>query len=253
MFGKLTWAAIPFDQPIPLITSLVIVVAIAAIAIWVWRKGWWPYLWNEYITSTDHKRIGIMYIVLALVMLVRGFADAIMMRAQQSLAIGASQGYLPPEHYNQIFTAHGTIMIFFVAMPFVIGFMNFVVPLQLGVRDVAFPTMNNLSLFLGEFARTGWLAFPPLSETQFSPGVGVDYYLVALQISGVGTVLTAVNFVTTILKIRAPGMSYFRMPVFCWTSLASNLLILAAFPVLTATLAMLMLDRYLGFHFFKIG
>jgi len=264
MLGKLTWHAIPFDQPIPLITSLIVILIIGAIGIWVWRKGWWPYLWNEYITSTDHKRIGIMYIVLALVMLVRGFADALMMRAQQSLAIGASQGYLPPEHYDQIFSAHGTIMIFFMAMPFIIGLMNFVVPLQLGVRDVAFPTMNNvsfwltasgallvnLSLFIGEFSRTGWLAFPPLSEKAFSPGVGVDYYLVALQISGVGTVLTAVNFVTTILKVRAPGMSYMRMPVFTWTSLAANLLILAAFPVLTATYAMLMLDRYLGFHFF---
>src|SRR5438309_411078 len=264
MFGKLTWDAIPFNQPIPLITSLVILLVIAALALWVWRKGWWPYLWNEYITSTDHKRIGVMYIVLALVMLVRGFADALMMRIQQSLAIGASQGYLPPEHYNQIFSAHGTIMIFFVAMPFVIGFMNFVVPLQLGVRDVAFPTMNNvsfwltasgallvnISLFVGEFARTGWLAFPPPSEKAFSPGVGVDYYLVALQISGAGTILTAVNFVTTILKIRAPGMSYLRMPVFCWTALASNLIMLAAFPVLTVALAELMLDRYLGFHFF---
>ena len=264
MLGKLGWDAIPFHDPIPLITSLVVMVAMAGIAIWVWRKGWWPYVWNQYITSTDHKKIGIMYIVLGLLMLVRGFADAIMMRLQQSMAIGASQGYLPPEHYNQIFSAHGTIMIFFVAMPLVIGFMNFVVPLQLGVRDVAFPTMNNvsgwltasgallinLSLFLGEFARTGWLAFPPLSEKEFSPGVGVDYYLVALQISGVGTVLTAVNFVTTILKIRAPGMSYLRMPVFCWTSLAANLLILAAFPVLTVTLGLLMLDRYLDFHFF---
>jgi cytochrome o ubiquinol oxidase subunit 1 len=264
MFGKLTWDAIPFDEPIPLITSLVVMLGIVGIGIWVWRKGWFPALWHGYITSTDHKKIGIMYIVLALLMLVRGFADAIMMRIQQSMAIGASQGYLPPEHYNQIFSAHGTIMIFFVAMPFVIGFMNFVVPLQLGVRDVAFPTMNNVSfwltasgallvnvsLFVGEFARTGWLAFPPLSELEFSPGVGVDYYLVALQISGVGTVLTAVNFVTTILKTRAPGMSYLRMPVFCWTSLASNLIILAAFPVLTATLALLMLDRYLGFHFF---
>jgi cytochrome o ubiquinol oxidase subunit 1 len=96
MFGKLTWHAIPFDQPIPLITSLVVILIIAAIAIWVWRKGWWPYLWNEWVTSTDHKRIGVMYIVLALVMLIRGFADALMMRAQQSLAIGASQGYLPP-------------------------------------------------------------------------------------------------------------------------------------------------------------
>ncbi|MFL6762407.1 MAG: cbb3-type cytochrome c oxidase subunit I [Sphingomicrobium sp.] len=263
-FGRLSWHAVPFNEPIPLITSLVVMIAVVSLAIWVWRNGWWPYLWNEYITSTDHKRIGVMYIVLALLMLVRGFADAIMMRAQQSLAVGQSQGYLPPEHYNQIFSAHGTIMIFFVAMPFVIGFMNFVVPLQLGVRDVAFPTMNNvsfwlnasgallvnLSLFLGEFARTGWLAFPPLSEKAFSPGVGVDYYLVALQISGVGTVLTAVNFVTTILKIRAPGMSYLRMPVFCWTALASNLIMLAAFPVLTVALAQLMLDRYLGFHFF---
>jgi cytochrome o ubiquinol oxidase subunit 1 len=264
IFGKLTWSAIPFQEPIPLITSIVVILALAAVAVWITRIKGWPYLWHEYITSTDHKRIGIMYIVLGLVMLVRGFADAIMMRAHQFLAVGPAQGYLTPEHYDQIFSAHGVIMIFFVAMPLVIGFMNFVVPLQLGVRDVAFPTMNNvsfwltasgallvnLSLFVGEFARTGWLAFPPLSEKAFSPGVGVDYYLVALQISGVGTVLTAVNFVTTILKIRAPGMSYMRMPVFCWTALASNLLILAAFPVLTATLALLMLDRYLGFHFF---
>lgn len=264
IFGRLTWEAIPFQEPIPLITSIVVLVALAAIATWITRIKAWPFLWNEYITSTDHKKIGIMYIVLGLVMLVRGFADAIMMRAHQFLAVGEGQGYLTPEHYNQIFSAHGVIMIFFVAMPLVIGFMNFVVPLQLGVRDVAFPTLNNvsfwlnasgallinISLFLGEFARTGWLAFPPLSEKAFSPGVGVDYYLVALQIAGVGTTLTAVNFVTTILKIRAPGMSYFRMPVFCWTSLASSLIMLAAFPVLTATLAMLMLDRYLDFHFF---
>ena len=263
-FGRLTWAAIPFHEPIPLITSIVVLLAVGAIVAWITVKGWWPYLWNEYITSTDHKKIGIMYIVLALVMLVRGFADAIMMRAQQAVAVGANHGYLPPEHYDQIFSAHGTIMIFFMAMPFIIGLMNFVVPLQLGVRDVAFPTMNNvsfwltasgvlltnISLFLGEFARTGWLAYPPLSETQFSPGVGVDYYLVSLQISGVGTLLTGVNFVTTILKIRAPGMSYLRMPVFCWTALASNLLIIAAFPVLTVALGELMLDRYLGFHFF---
>jgi cytochrome o ubiquinol oxidase subunit I len=264
IFGKLTWSAIPFQEPIPLITSIVVIVGLAAVAGWITARKHWPYLWHEYITSCDHKRIGIMYIVLGLVMLVRGFADAIMMRSHQFLAVGPHQGYLNPEHYDQIFSAHGVIMIFFVAMPLIIGFMNFVVPLQLGVRDVAFPTLNNvsfwltasgallvnLSLFVGEFARTGWLAFPPLSEKLFSPGVGVDYYLVALQISGVGTTLTAVNFVATILKIRAPGMSYLRMPVFCWTSLASSLLILAAFPVLTATLAMLMLDRYLGFHFF---
>jgi cytochrome o ubiquinol oxidase subunit 1 len=155
-------------------------------------------------------------------------------------------------------------MIFFVAMPFVIGLMNFVVPLQLGARDVAFPTLNsisfwltatgallvNVSLLVGEFARTGWLPYPPLSELQYSPGVGVDYYLWSLQISGIGTLLTGVNFVTTVLKIHAPGMTYMRMPMFCWTTLASNLLIVAAFPILTATLAMLLLDRYLGFHFF---
>jgi cytochrome o ubiquinol oxidase subunit I len=148
MLGKLSWDAIPFHDPIPLITSAVVILAVLGTGIWVWRKGWWPYVWHEYITSTDHKKIGIMYIILALLMLVRGFADAIMMRLQQSLAIGASQGYLPPEHYNQIFSAHGTIMIFFVAMPFVIGLMNFAVPLQLGVRDVAFPTMNNVSFWL---------------------------------------------------------------------------------------------------------
>jgi len=204
-----------------------------------------------------------MYVLLAMVMLLRGFADAIMMRSQQALAF-QSEGYLPPEHYDQIFSAHGTLMIFFVAMPFVIGLMNFVMPLQLGIRDVAFPTLNsvsfwltatgalliNISLVVGEFARTGWLPFPPLSELTYSPGVGVDYYLWSLQISGVGTLLTGVNFVTTILKIRAPGMSLMRMPMFCWTTLASNLLIVAAFPILTATLAMLLLDRYLGFHFF---
>src|ERR1700744_4729273 len=263
LMGKLTWAAIPFDQPIPLIAGAVVLVAILAVLVWVVVKGHLPYLWREWITSVDHKRIGVMYVLLASVMLLRGFSDAIMMRMQQAVAFH-SNGFLPPEHYNQIFSAHGTIMIFFVAMPFVIGLMNLVVPLQLGVRDVAFPTLNsvgfwltasgallvNVSLVVGEFARTGWWPAPPLSEITYSPGVGVDYYLWAIQIPGVGTLLTGVNFVTTILKIRAPGMSYLRMPVFCWTALASNLLIIAAFPVLTATLGMLMLDRYLGFHFF---
>jgi cytochrome o ubiquinol oxidase subunit I len=264
VLGKLTWSAVPFDQPIPLITVVIILAGIAAILALVTWKGWWPYLWNEWITSTDHKRIGAMYTLLGLVMLLRGFSDAIMMRSQLALAAANSPGYLPPEHYNQIFSAHGTIMIFFVAMPFVIGLMNFVVPLQLGVRDVAFPVLNsvsfwltaagvllvNMSLGLGEFSRAGWLAYPPLSELQFSPGVGVDYYLWSLQISGAGTLLSGINLTTTILKLRAPGMGYARMPVFCWTALASNLLIIAAFPILTATLAMLILDRYLGFHFF---
>jgi cytochrome o ubiquinol oxidase subunit I len=263
MLGKLSWAAIPFDQPIPLIAAAMVGVAIIGVLAWIMLKGWLPYLWREWITSVDHKRIGIMYVLLAMVMLLRGFSDAIMMRSQQALAF-RSEGYLPPEHYDQIFSAHGTLMIFFVAMPFVIGLMNFVMPLQLGIRDVAFPTLNsvsfwltatgallvNISLVVGEFARTGWLPYPPLSELTYSPGVGVDYYLWALQISGVGTLLTGVNFVTTVLKMHAPGMTYMRMPMFCWTTLASNLLIVAAFPILTATLAMLLLDRYLGFHFF---
>jgi cytochrome o ubiquinol oxidase subunit 1 len=263
MLGKLGWDAIHFDQPIPLIAGAVVALAILGVLGGIVANGWMPYLWKEWITSVDHKRLGIMYVLLGLLMLVRGFIDAIMMRAQQTVAFHAA-GYLPPEHYNQVFSAHGTIMVLFAAMPLVIGLMNFVVPLQLGVRDVAFPTLNsvsfwltatgallvNLSLVVGEFARTGWLPYPPLSELRYSPGVGVAYYLWAVQIAGIGTQLTGINFVTTILKIRAPGMTYMRMPMFCWTSLASCLLILAAFPVLTATLAMLTLDRYLGFHFF---
>ena len=266
LLGKLSWAAVPFDKPIVIGTVAVVAVIILALLVWITAKRYWPYLWREWLTSVDHKRIGVMYLVLALVMLLRGFSDAIMMRTQQAVAVGGAQGYLPPEHYDQIFSAHGTMMIFFVAMPLVIGLMNFAVPLQLGIRDVAFPTMNsvsfwltasgvlltNASLAVGEFAKTGWVAYPPLSELQFSPGVGVDYYLWSLQISGIGTLLTGVNFVTTILKMRAPGMSYMRMPVFCWTALASNLLIVAAFPVLTAVFAMLLLDRYLGFHFFTV-
>src|SRR5262245_26068578 len=265
--GKLSWDAIPFHEPIVMGTSAMMILGILLVLGWTFLKGYWPYLWREWLTSVDHKRIGVMYMVLALLMLLRGFADAIMMRSQLAVAAGGAQGYLPPHHYDQIFSAHGTIMIFFVAMPLVIGLMNFAVPLQLGVRDVAFPTLNsvslwltasgilltNISLVVGEFAKTGWVAYPPLSELEFSPGVGVDYYLWALQISGIGTLLTGINFVTTILKIRAPGMSYMRMPVFCWTALAANLLIVAAFPVLTATFAMLLLDRYLGFHFFSVG
>ncbi|MGX7742863.1 cytochrome o ubiquinol oxidase subunit I [Rhodopseudomonas parapalustris] len=263
MLGKLDWSAIPIDQPIPLIAAAIVMVAIVAVLLWAGLKGYFPYLWREWITSVDHKRIGVMYMLLAMVMLLRGGTDAIMMRAQQAIAY-QSPGYLPPEHYNQIFSAHGTIMIFFVAMPFVIGLMNLVVPLQLGVRDVAFPTLNsvgfwltasgallvNISLVVGEFARTGWLPFPPLSELSYSPGVGVDYYAWALQISGIGTLVAGINLVTTVLKLRTRGMTYLRMPMFCWTTLASCLLIVAAFPILTATLAMLLLDRYLGFHFF---
>src|SRR5882724_3573224 len=230
---NLDWSAIPLDQPIIMgataFMGLFIVLVLGVITV---KRGW-PYLWREWLTSVDHKRIGVMYIVLAMLMLLRGFSDAIMMRAQQAVAAGGAQGYLPPEHFDQIFSAHGTIMIFFMAMPFVIGVMNYVVPLQLGVRDMAFPTLNsvalwltasrilltNVSLAVGEFAKTGWVAYPPLSGLQFSPGVGVDYYLWSLQISGIGTLLSGINFVTTILKLRAPGMGYMRMPVFCWTVL----------------------------------
>ncbi|MGH6674382.1 MAG: cbb3-type cytochrome c oxidase subunit I [Xanthobacteraceae bacterium] len=263
MFGKLTLNAIPFGQPIPLIAGLVVITVVVCVVAWIIIKGHLPYLWREWITSVDHKRIGVMYTFLGLLMLLRGFIDAIMMRSQQAVAFH-SNGYLPPEHYDQVFSAHGTIMIFFAAMPLMIGLMNFAVPLQLGVRDVAFPTLNstslwltatgallvNLSLIIGEFSRATWTAYPPLSELRYSPGVGVDYYLWAVQISGVGTLLTGINFTTTILKMRAPGMSYLRMSMFCWTALATNLLIIAAFPVLTATLGMLLLDRYLDFHFF---
>ena len=263
MFGKLTLDAIPWTHPVPLIAGFGAFGAVGAVVVYLLYKGYGPYLWREWITSCDHKRIGVMYVLLAGVMLLRGLFDAIMMRSQLAIAYNAA-GYLVPDHYDQIFSAHGTIMILFMAMPFVIGLMNIVLPLQLGVRDVAFPTLNsisfwltatgvlliNLSLLIGEFAKTGWLPYPPLSELTYSPGVGVDYYLWSVQIAGVGTLLTGVNFVATILKLRAPGMTLMRMPMFTWTALVSCLLIVAAFPILTATLAMLTLDRYLGFHFF---
>ncbi|HEX6704137.1 MAG TPA: cytochrome o ubiquinol oxidase subunit I [Albitalea sp.] len=266
LLGNLSWAAIPFDQPIIMGATAGMGLFVAFVLGWVTYKRAWPYLWSEWITSVDHKRIGVMYMILGLIMLLRGFSDAIMMRAQQAVAAGGAQGYLPPEHFDQIFSAHGTIMIFFVAMTLVIGLMNYLLPLMLGVRDVAFPTLNsvsfwltaagvlltNISLFVGEYSKAGWMAYPPLAELQFSPGVGVDYYLWALQISGIGTLLSGVNLVTTILKLRAPGMGLMRMPVFCWTALSANLLIVAVFPVLTATFAMLLLDRYLGFHFFTL-
>ncbi|TBW51274.1 cytochrome o ubiquinol oxidase subunit I [Marinobacter halodurans] len=264
MFGKLSLESIPFHEPIIMSTVAVIAIVGAALVGWITVNKKWTYLWSEWITSIDHKKLGIMYFLVALVMLVRGFADAIMMRTQQAMAAGGAEGYLPPEHYDQIFSAHGVIMIFFVAMPMVIGLMNLVVPLQIGARDVAFPFMNNLSfwlfaagvvlvnvsLFVGEFAKTGWLAYAPLSEAKYSPGVGVDYWIWALQISGIGTTLTGINFFVTIMKMRTKGMTLFRLPIFTWTCLVTNVLIIAAFPILTATIALLTLDRYFDFHFF---
>lgn len=264
LFGKLTWEAIPFNNPIIMGAGVFMVMIAGMIvgSIFYFKK--WKWLWREWLTTVDHKKIGIMYIILAFIMLVRGFIDAIMMRLQLALSAGESYGYLPPEHYNQIFTAHGVIMIFFMAMPFMFGLINIVIPLQIGARDVAYPYLNslsfwmtaaaasllNISLVVGDFAATGWLAYPPLSELSYSPGVGVDYYIWALQISGAASLLSAINFVVTILKMRCPGMTLMRMPVFTWTVLSSMVLVLLSFPVLTATLAMLSLDRYLGMHFF---
>ncbi|RUT26633.1 cytochrome o ubiquinol oxidase subunit I [Asaia sp. W19] len=264
MLGKLTLSAIPLDVPILVGTFTGVVIAALAVLGAITYFGKWGYLWREWLTSVDHKRLGIMYIVLALVMLFRGFADAIMMRSQLALAYNGNPGYLPPHHYDQIFSAHGTIMIFFMAMAFMTGLLNVIVPLQIGARDVAFPFLNslsfwmttisavliNVSLFIGEFAQCGWLVYPPLSEQQFSPGVGVDYYIWAVQLAGVGTLLTGVNFFVTIVKMRAPGMGWMQLPVFTWTAFVTVVLIMAVFPVLTVTLAELALDRYLGMHFF---
>ncbi|HUC63337.1 MAG TPA: cytochrome o ubiquinol oxidase subunit I [Alphaproteobacteria bacterium] len=264
MLGNLTLSAIPYQNPI--VMGAVVFMAVGAVAvlggITYLRK--WGYLWSHWLTTVDHKRIGVMYIVLAFVMLLRGFADAVMMRGQQAIAFGPNHGYLPPEHYDQVFSAHGTIMIFFVAMPFLVGLMNVVVPQQIGARDVAFPFMNSFSLWLtvsgaglvlislavGEFSQAGWVGYPPLTELRYSPGSGVDYWIWAIQLSGVGTLMTGINFLVTILKMRAPGMTPMRIPVFTWTALCTSTLIVLAFPVLTVTLALLSLDRYVGTHFF---
>ena len=264
VFGRLSWEAIPLHDPILLATFAAVALGGGAVLALLTRYRLWGPLWRDWVTSIDHKKIGIMYIILGLVMLMRGFADALMMRAQQAMAFGDNAGFLPPHHYDQIFTAHGVIMIFFVAMPLVTGFMNYIVPLQIGARDVAFPFLNNfsfwmtaagggltmVSLFVGEFAKTGWLAYPPLSGILASPDVGVDYYIWSLQIAGVGTLLSGINLIATIVKMRAPGMTLMKMPIFTWTALCTNVLIVAAFPVLTAVLAMLGLDRMAGTNFF---
>ncbi|MDX8442111.1 cytochrome o ubiquinol oxidase subunit I [Mesorhizobium australafricanum] len=264
IFGRLTLESLPLHEPIVVGTFIAVALGGVAVLAAITYFRLWAYLWHEWFTSVDHKKIGIMYMALGLVMLLRGFSDAIMMRLQQAIAFNGSEGYLNAHHYDQIFTAHGVIMIFFVAMPFVTGLMNFVVPLQIGARDVSFPFLNNFSfwmtvggailvmasLFVGEFARTGWLAYPPLSGINYSPDVGVDYYIWALQVAGVGTTLSGINLICTIVKMRAPGMTMMRMPVFTWTSLCTNVLIVASFPVLTAVLTLLALDRYVGTNFF---
>lgn len=252
------------EEPIVLYTCLVVAALGVVVLGGILLLGWWKPLWNNWITTVDHKRLGIMYVILAVVMLVRGFADAIMMRTHQAMALGESGGYLPPDHYDQIFTAHGVIMIFFMATPLLFGLFNYVIPLQIGARDVAFPFLNNLSfwltfagaalamvsLALGNFGRVGWLAYPPLSELSGSPDTGVDYYIWSLQLSGIATTMGAVNFLVTIFKMRAPGMTLMKMPIFCWSAVVCNALILMIYPVLMAAYIFLTLDRYLGFHFF---
>ncbi|GAB2470661.1 MAG: cytochrome o ubiquinol oxidase subunit I [Comamonas sp.] len=263
LLGRITWDSIPMvHEPIVLWTFIAVVLGGLFMVAAITKFRLWGPLWKDWICSIDHKKIGIMYMILGLVMFLRGFSDAIMMRAQQAIAVGENMGYLPPHHYDQIFTAHGVIMIFFVAMPFVTGLMNYVVPLQIGARDVAFPFLNNfsfwmttsgavlvmLSLFLGEFSTYGWLALSGLGYND--PSVGLDYYIWALQVAGVGTTLSGINLIVTIIKMRAPGMNLMKMPIFTWTSLCTNALIVASFPMLTAVLVLLSLDRFAGTHFF---
>ncbi|MBP9711374.1 MAG: cytochrome o ubiquinol oxidase subunit I [Candidatus Pacebacteria bacterium] len=263
MFGRLTLDAF-IHGPVETGAQIMVVGGAIAVILALTYFKKWGWLWREWITSVDHKKIGIMYLLLAGIMLLRGAADAFMMRAQQLLAVGDQVGYLDPNHYSQVFTAHGIIMIFFVAMPFMFGLLNFILPLQIGSRDVAYPFLNsmsfwftvagamlvNMSLVVGEFAATGWLAYPPLSGLQYSPGVGVDYWIWALQVAGVGTLISGINFLVTIIKMRAPGMTLLRMPIFVWTSLGSMILVIFAFPILTVTLGLLALDRIFGMHFF---
>ncbi|MEX8192472.1 cytochrome o ubiquinol oxidase subunit I [Comamonas guangdongensis] len=264
LLGRITWDQIPMThEPIVLYTFLAVMLGGLVVVAGITKFRLWAPLWNDWICSIDHKKIGIMYMILGLVMFLRGFADAVMMRLQQSMAFGENMGYLPPHHYDQIFTAHGVIMIFFVAMPFVTGLMNYLVPLQIGARDVSFPFLNNfsfwmttggavlvmISLFLGEFSTSGWLALSNLGHQ--NPGTGLDYYIWGLQVAGVGTTLSGINLIVTIIKMRAPGMNLMKMPVFTWTALCTNALIVASFPVLTAALVLMTLDRYLGTHFFS--
>jgi len=267
LIGRLRLSSIPYQSGIVMgATAFMILVIVIVLGSITWYRKW-GYLYREWLTTLDHKKIGIMYVIVALVMLLRGFADAVMMRSQQALAFGSARGYLPPQHYDQIFSSHGTIMILFMAMPFLTGLMNVAVPLQIGARDVAFPFMNALSLWLtaisamlimislpiGDFSRAGWSGYPPLSELRYSPTVGVDYWIWALELTGIGSLMTGINFLTTILRMRAPGMTLMRMPMFVWTTACTNILMILAFPVLTIALALLALDRYLGTHFFTAG
>jgi len=266
LVGRLTWHDLQHNMVTMtgvVIMSLALVAIIAALT--YFKR--WKWLWKTWITSLDPKKIGVMYIVVSVVMLLRGVSDAVMMRAQQATSVGTAHGIVPSEQFQQVFTAHGTIMIFFAAMGLMFGLINLVVPLQIGARDVAFPFLNsvsfwlyvmgavliNVSLPIGEFSGAGWLNYPPLSELAYSPGVGVDYWIWGLQIAGAGSLLSGINFIVTILKMRAPGMRLMKMPMFTWSVLGSMSLVVFAFPILTVTLALLFLDRAMGMHFFTGG
>ena len=263
MFGRLGFDALPHD-PITIGGVIGGTVALIGIAVAMTYFKKWKWLWKNWITSLDPKKIGVMYIIVAAIMLLRGLADAAMLRAQQAVFATGDGGPISPDLFQQVFSAHGTIMIFFVAMGVIFGLINLIVPLQIGARDVAFPFLNSVSLWLfvagmvlinlalgiGEFSAAGWLAYPPLSELQYSPGTGVDYWIWSLQIAGVGSLLSGVNFIATILKMRRKGMTLMKMPIFTWSVLCAMVLVVFAFPILTATLGMLSLDRTLGMHFF---
>lgn len=263
IFGRLTLEALPHEW-YTWGATISITLGLLGIAVFLTYYKRWRWLWDEWLTSTDPKKIGIMYIIVAALMLFRGALDAGLIWAQQAFFVGSEIG-LSADHFQEIFTAHGTIMIFFVTMGFMFGLMNYIIPLQIGARDVAFPFLNTLSFWLyvagvvflnlffvlgGDFSSAGWLAYPPLSGLEYSPGVGVDYWIWSLQISGLGTLLSGINLLVTILKMRAPGMTLMKMPLFVWTSLCSTILIVCAFPLLTATLVLLSLDRLIGTHFF---
>src|ERR1700757_4823137 len=263
MFGRLSLDALPHD---PITIGGVAGGSLGLIALLIgltyFKK--WGWLWRTWFTSLDPKKIGVMYLAVALLMLLRGLADAAMLRAQQAVFATQPNSPISPELFQQVFSAHGTIMIFFVAMGAIFGAINLIVPLQIGARDVAFPRLNaisfwlfvagmvliNASLGLGEFSAAGWLGYPPLSELAYSPGTGIDYWIWSLQIAGVGSLLSGVNFLVTIFTMRRAGMTLMKMPIFTWSVVTSMLLVIFAFPILTATLAMLSLDRTLGMHFF---
>lgn len=264
LFGKLDYTALPLYSAVATAAASLVLLTTIAVGALVTLKGWWPYLWKEWLTSLDHKRIGIMYVALALVMLMRGMIEAMMIRAQQAVAINAP-GYLPPDHFSQLFSTHGTIMIFFMAMPFLTGLINFVVPLQIGARDVRYPLLNAMtlwltaagaalvmaSLLLGKFSTGGWSGYPSFTESTFQPGVGPDYWIWALTLSSIASTLTGINIAVTIYQSRCAGMGWFRMPLFTWTALCTSVLMVFAMPPLTVATLLLALDRYQDFHFFS--